>query len=294
MATSDRLLFKYGPLPLALVALIGGGAVTSIALSFTQSKADPLPAPSLYAKVQATRDPQEFLPKEDNLPPVSPVKPEDHNQTLNDRVPEDLPKAVEVVPSEVPIEVPKISVAELPESLRPKNAPVPEPPAANPGTAPYAGGSQYSTPTLAPPGAQLAPQLPANAPVNVTHILPPSQGMMRINPLKLPPVPTGTLMEGLASWYGAEEHGTTTACMVTYDMYAPTLATRELPCGTPVLIVAKNGRMATATTTDWGPAEWTKRRFDLSPVVFEQLGNLSSGVIDVQVITLDQPKKLGR
>ena len=135
-------------------------------------------------------------------------------------------------------------------------------------------------------------QIPANAPVNVTHILPPSQGMMRINPLRLPPVPTGTLMEGLASWYGAEEHGTTTACMVTYDMYAPTLATRELPCGTPVLIIAKNGRMATATTTDWGPAEWTKRRFDLSPVVFEQLANLKSGVIDVQVITLDQPKKL--
>lgn len=293
MATSNRLLFRYGPLPLAALALVGGSGATSLALALSHSKAEaPLPAPELYAKAQATRDPAEMITEMPSVPPISPAKPEDHNQTLNDAVPQDMPKAVEVVPSEVPIEVPKISVAELPESARPKNAPAapaaPAQPAAATGTAPAASAAQL----IAPPGAQQAPQIPANAPVNVTHILPPSQGMLRINPLKLPPVPTGTLMEGLASWYGAEEHGTTTACMVTYDMYAPTLATRELPCGTPVLIIAKNGRMATATTTDWGPAEWTKRRFDLSPVVFEQLGNLSSGVIDVQVITLDQPRKL--
>lgn len=295
MATSDRLLFRYGPLPLAALALVGGSAATSIALALTHTEAEaPLPAPELYAKAQATRDPAEMLTEQPTIPPVSPAKPEDHNQQLNDALPKDLPQAVEVVPSEVPIDVPKISVAELPEDLRPKNAPAaPAPPPATvsgAGVAPATG----TQPLIAPPGAQQAPQIPANAPVNVTHILPPSQGMLRINPLKLPPVPTGTLMEGLASWYGAEEHGTTTACMVTYDMHAPTLATRELPCGTPVLIIAKNGRMATATTTDWGPAEWTKRRFDLSPVVFEQLANLNSGVIDVQVITLDQPKPLKR
>ena len=293
MATTDRLIFRYGPLPLAAFALVGGSAATSIALALTQSKADvPLLAPSIYAQAQATRYPAEMVTEQPAIPPVSPVKPEDHHQELVDKVPQDLPKAVEVVPSEVPIETPKISVAELPESLRPTNAPQPQAPGAQTTIASTQGGTQYAAPQIAPPGAQQAPQIPASAPVNVTHILPPSQGMMRINPLRLPPVPTGTLMEGLASWYGAEEHGTTTACMVTYDMYAPTLATRELPCGTPVLIIAKNGRMATATTTDWGPAEWTKRRFDLSPVVFEQLANLKSGVIDVQVITLDQPKKL--
>ena len=57
MATTDRLIFRYGPLPLAAFALVGGSAATSIALALTQPKADvPLQAPSIYAQAQATRD----------------------------------------------------------------------------------------------------------------------------------------------------------------------------------------------------------------------------------------------
>ena len=38
-----------------------------------------------------------------------------------------------------------------------------------------------------------------------------------------------------------------------------------------------------ATVTDWGPAEWTDRRFDLSQATFSAVALLGSGVTDVTV-----------
>jgi len=35
--------------------------------------------------------------------------------------------------------------------------------------------------------------------------------------------------------------------------------------------------------TDWGPAEWTGRRFDLSRATFEAIADLGAGVVDVKV-----------
>lgn len=327
MAPFNRRIFRIRQVPylvagLAVLALMFGSSLTWLILTTLHTPADQV-VQSPQTPVVATRDPEEplrpgqilaelpgQLPGEPIRPgqpidAVSPVKAEDHHQPLVDDLPTNLPKAVQLGTKEYQVTPPSISVDPLPAHLRPQSQvgqsagrpPIVKAPA-NPALPATSAGSSFMSGsahqiTASTTNGFAAPVL-GSAPIQVSHILPPSQGMLRINPLRLPAVPTGTLMEGKASWYGAEEHGTTTACMVTYDMYAPTLATRELPCGTPVLVIANNGRMATATTTDWGPAEWTNRRFDLSPVVFEQLASLKAGVIDVQVITLDQPKKLKR
>ena len=58
----------------------------------------------------------------------------------------------------------------------------------------------------------------------------------------------------VASWYGAEHHGRPMANGDPYDMYAPTIAHKELPLGTRVLLEnPATGETATATVTDRGP-----------------------------------------
>ncbi len=62
-----------------------------------------------------------------------------------------------------------------------------------------------------------------------------------------------------------------------------TLASREFGCGTSVRITGPAGSSVEAVVTDWGPAEWTGRRFDLSRATFEAISSLGAGVIDVTV-----------
>jgi rare lipoprotein A (peptidoglycan hydrolase) len=58
----------------------------------------------------------------------------------------------------------------------------------------------------------------------------------------------------VASWYGKEHHGRPMANGVPYDMHAPTIAHKELPLGTRVLLEnPATGEKATATVTDRGP-----------------------------------------
>ena len=58
----------------------------------------------------------------------------------------------------------------------------------------------------------------------------------------------------VASWYGAEHHGRPMANGAPYNMYAPTIAHKELPLGTRVLLEnPATGETATATVTDRGP-----------------------------------------
>lgn len=123
------------------------------------------------------------------------------------------------------------------------------------------------------------------------YILPPhTPGRLRTNPRRLPALPMGTELTGNASWYGPGFQGLTTACGGVYDQNGPTLAARELRCGTVVHITGPSGTTVRATVTDWGPAEWTGRRFDLSAAVFNAIAPLGAGVIGVRVITANVPE----
>ena len=92
----------------------------------------------------------------------------------------------------------------------------------------------------------------------------------------------GTAFAGRASWYGPGFAGRGTACGTTFDPAQLTLASREIRCGTKVTVTGPSGSVE-ATVTDWGPAEWTDRRFDLSQATFSAVAPLGSGVIDVTV-----------
>lgn len=73
------------------------------------------------------------------------------------------------------------------------------------------------------------------------------------------------------------------ACGGAFDPSAATLASRELACGTRVRVTGPDGRSTEAVVTDWGPAEWTGKRFDLSQAVFAELAPVSRGWIDVEL-----------
>jgi rare lipoprotein A len=60
--------------------------------------------------------------------------------------------------------------------------------------------------------------------------------------------------EGLASWYGAEEHGGPTSNGETFDMYRPTAAHKTLPLGCFIKVTNKvNGKTTVARVNDRGP-----------------------------------------
>lgn len=104
----------------------------------------------------------------------------------------------------------------------------------------------------------------------------------RANIRTLAPAKPGTTLSGRASWYGPGFAGRGTACGTTFDPGQLTLASRELRCGTEVIVTGPGGSVE-ATVTDWGPAEWTGRRFDLSQATMAAVGGLSAGVIDATV-----------
>lgn len=161
------------------------------------------------------------------------------------------------------------------------------------GTPPQPTPTPTPTPT-ASPSPTLTPtatETPTPPEVTARYVLPPhTPGRLRINPRNLPAVPAGTELTGLASWYGPGFHGLTTACGTRYDMNGPTLATRELRCGTVVRVTGPTGLTVEATVTDWGPAEWAGRRFDLSAAVFNAIAPLGRGVIPVRVVTVNVPE----
>lgn len=105
----------------------------------------------------------------------------------------------------------------------------------------------------------------------------------RANIRTLAPAQQGTVLQGRASWYGPGFAGHTTACGGVFDPGELTLASRELRCGTQVMVTGPGGRAVAATVTDWGPAEWTNRRFDLSQATMAAVAGLGAGVVDVTV-----------
>ena len=129
--------------------------------------------------------------------------------------------------------------------------------------------------------APVAPAPAGGGTPGLENIVPPPHGP-RANIRTLAPAAPGTTLAGRASWYGPGFAGRGTACATTFDPGELTLASRELRCGTTVLVTGPGGSVE-ATVTDWGPAEWTERRFDLSQATFDAVASLGSGVIDVTI-----------
>lgn len=75
-----------------------------------------------------------------------------------------------------------------------------------------------------------------------------------------------------ASWYGGKFHGRPTASGETYDQYALTAASPDLPFGTKVLVKnPANGKTVTVVINDRGPFV-AGRGIDLSRAAAQQLG----------------------
>lgn len=89
--------------------------------------------------------------------------------------------------------------------------------------------------------------------------------------------------EGLASWYGEEEHGKPTSSGETYDMYKMTAAHKVLPLGSNVRVTNKaNGRQITVRVNDRGPFV-AERVIDLSFQAAKELDMVDHGVIPVAI-----------
>lgn len=93
--------------------------------------------------------------------------------------------------------------------------------------------------------------------------------------------PTGTVMFGVASWYGPGFHGNRTANGETYDMYALTAAHKTLPFNT-WLKVSYNGRSVFVRINDRGP--YVGERFlDLSKGSAQALGITGIAYVSAEV-----------
>jgi hypothetical protein len=184
----------------------------------------------------------------------------------------------------------------------PPAPPEPEPePEAEPDPAPEtarpAEGAQVAEVTLpsagpapASAGAPRPPSAAAGSPGSgISPGDPTPEGFVpppRTSPRVLAALPPGTVLEGRASWYGPGFEGRTTACGGVFDPRQLTLASRELRCGTRVRVTGPSGASVEAVATDWGPAEWTDRRFDLSQATFAAVHNPGAGVVHVTVEVL--------
>ena len=87
--------------------------------------------------------------------------------------------------------------------------------------------------------------------------------------------------EGLASWYGAEEHGGPTSNGETFDMYQPTAAHKTLPLGCYLRVTnTLNGKQAVVRVNDRGPFV-PERIVDLSYRSARELDIVDRGVAPV-------------
>jgi len=88
---------------------------------------------------------------------------------------------------------------------------------------------------------------------------------------------------GIASWYGAEFHGTRTSNGEIYDMYQLTAAHRSFPFGTIVRVTnLGNGKIVMVRINNRGP--FIKRRIiDLSYAAAVQLDMVEQGIAEVRI-----------
>lgn len=97
---------------------------------------------------------------------------------------------------------------------------------------------------------------------------------------------TGQVEFGDATYYGYGSNGSNTASGTTLDAYGFMAAHKTLPFGTQVRVTnIKNNRSVVVTIVDRGPYG-AGRIVDLTPAAFEELGSLSTGVLDVRLEVL--------
>ncbi len=93
-----------------------------------------------------------------------------------------------------------------------------------------------------------------------------------------PPPPPSSPQTVVASWYGAQYHGRLMSNGKPFDMYANTIAHRDLPLGTRVEIEnPATGKVVQATVTDRGPFN-KGRDIDLSYGLARQLSLVEKGI----------------
>lgn len=105
------------------------------------------------------------------------------------------------------------------------------------------------------------------------------------------------IQEGIASWYGGNFHGRTSASGEVYDKWQMTAAHKTLPMGTRLVVKHMgNGRTVQVRINDRGP--YIKGRIiDLSRAAASQLGMLRQGVARVRLYRIgepDQPEPRGK
>jgi hypothetical protein len=94
----------------------------------------------------------------------------------------------------------------------------------------------------------------------------------------------GRRAKGVASWYGPGFHGRKTSNGEVYSQFAWTVASKEFPSGSFVLIENPiNGKTCVARVNDYGPVI-DGRTIDVSWTVANQLEMLDIGVCPVYVI----------
>ena len=96
----------------------------------------------------------------------------------------------------------------------------------------------------------------------------------------------GFVEEGVASWYGSDFHGKTTANGERYDMYAMTAAHKILPFNTQVKVTnLANGKSIVVRVNDRGPFV-ADRIIDLTHTGATRIGMIGPGTAKVRVETV--------
>jgi rare lipoprotein A len=114
-------------------------------------------------------------------------------------------------------------------------------------------------------------------------------GPLAIRPMIAPkPIKQWT---GLASWYGPEFQGHTTASGEAYDMFTATAAHAWLPFGSLIRVVnLRNGHSQLLRVNDRGP-NLDDRELDVSFAAAANLGLLKRGLAKVRIELLEEPKR---
>jgi rare lipoprotein A len=96
----------------------------------------------------------------------------------------------------------------------------------------------------------------------------------------------GDTGNGVATWYGQEFHGRTTASGERFNMYDLTCAHKEFPFGSVLEVTnTANGRSVKCTVNDRGPFV-TGRDLDLSYAAAKEIGLIGPGQARVKIVYL--------
>jgi len=103
----------------------------------------------------------------------------------------------------------------------------------------------------------------------------------------IPDYQDGYTEQGLASWYGADYNGKSTADGETFDMHQLTAAHRHLPFGTIVRVTNRsNGLSVEVRINDRGPFGDDDRIIDVSSAAADILQMKRSGTVPVEIEVL--------